>query len=147
MATAAYDRDNTTRFNLKLNNRTDADIIRRIREQESIQGYIKQLIRKDMEEEKNMTSRLYYRGSMVSSTVLEDMIANQMETADDELFEKLTESYRAYMTEQLEQLDDRLWWQPETSEVFWQDDGSGKELPDPDEFEDWWEETTEGWQA
>lgn len=51
MATAQYDRENTRRINLKLNNRTDADIIRRLealKETEGIQGYLKRLIREDM---------------------------------------------------------------------------------------------------
>lgn len=48
MGSPTYDRENTTRINLKLNNRTDTDIIEKLRSVESIQGYIKQLIRKDM---------------------------------------------------------------------------------------------------
>ena len=51
MATAQYDRENTRRINLKLNNKTDADIIRRLEElkgTEGIQGYLKRLIREDM---------------------------------------------------------------------------------------------------
>ena len=39
---------NTTRIVMNLNHRTDADIISKLKEQESIQGYIKQLIRNDM---------------------------------------------------------------------------------------------------
>lgn len=53
MATAQYDRENTRRINLKLNNKTDADIIQRLEEMkdtEGIQGYLKRLIRKDMKE-------------------------------------------------------------------------------------------------
>lgn len=51
MATAQYDRENTRRINLKLNNKTDADIIQRLKEMknsEGIQGYLKRLIREDM---------------------------------------------------------------------------------------------------
>ena len=48
MGTAAYDKEHTTRVNLKLNNKTDADIIQRLHEVPSIQGYIKTLIRNDM---------------------------------------------------------------------------------------------------
>lgn len=53
MATAQYDRENTRRINLKLNNKTDADIIQRLEEMkdtEGIQGYLKRLIREDMKE-------------------------------------------------------------------------------------------------
>ena len=49
MATAQYDKENTRRINLKLNIKTDADIIQRLKAQENIQGYLKHLIRKDME--------------------------------------------------------------------------------------------------
>ena len=51
MGTPAYDRDNTRRINLKLNNKTDADIIRQleaVKQTEGIQGYLKRLIREDM---------------------------------------------------------------------------------------------------
>ena len=50
MATAQYDRENTRRINLKLNNKTDAEIIAILEEQENIQGYIKRLIRLDKEQ-------------------------------------------------------------------------------------------------
>lgn len=48
MATPQYDKQNTRRVNLKLNNKTDADIIRKLESVENIQGYIKELIRQDM---------------------------------------------------------------------------------------------------
>lgn len=51
MGTPAYDRENTRRINLKLNNKTDADIIQRLeamKNGEGIQGYLKRLIREDM---------------------------------------------------------------------------------------------------
>jgi len=51
MGTPAYDKSNTRRINLKLNNKTDADIIaqlERLKETEGIQGYLKRLIREDM---------------------------------------------------------------------------------------------------
>ena len=53
MATAQYDRENTRRINLKLNNKTDADIIQQLetmkgKGKEGIQGYLKRLIREDM---------------------------------------------------------------------------------------------------
>lgn len=46
-----YDKENTTRICLKLNNKTDADIIQRLNEVSSKQGYIKNLIRRDMKGE------------------------------------------------------------------------------------------------
>lgn len=48
MATPQYDRENTRRINLKLNKKTDDDIIQHLESQENIQGYLKRLIREDM---------------------------------------------------------------------------------------------------
>ena len=48
-AVAKYDKANTKAFALKLNTKTDADIIAHLTKQESVQGYIKELIRKDIE--------------------------------------------------------------------------------------------------
>ena len=47
-----YDRGNTTQFRLKLNNKTDMDIISRLESVPNKQGYIKQLIRADLEKGK-----------------------------------------------------------------------------------------------
>jgi hypothetical protein len=47
-ATAKYQKNNTRMFTIRLNLNTDADIIRRLEEVDSKQGYIKELIRKDM---------------------------------------------------------------------------------------------------
>lgn len=46
-----YDKANTTRYQLKLNNQTDADIIQKLNSVKNKQGYIKECIRKDL---KNM---------------------------------------------------------------------------------------------
>lgn len=51
MGTPAYDKANTRRINLKLNNKTDADIIAQLeslKSSEGIQGYLKRLIREDI---------------------------------------------------------------------------------------------------
>jgi len=45
---ARYDAAHTKRYNLKLNTSTDADIIAKLNNVSSIQGYIKQLIREDL---------------------------------------------------------------------------------------------------
>lgn len=51
-----YDKDNTTQIRLKLNLRTDADILAHLKERKAMsggmQGYIKALIRADMREHK-----------------------------------------------------------------------------------------------
>ena len=48
MATPEYDKNNCTRINLKLNNKTDADIIEKLDGVENKQGYIKRLIKNDV---------------------------------------------------------------------------------------------------
>lgn len=49
-AGAKYDAANTIQVHLKLNRQTDADILRRLEEIGSKQGYIKSLIRADIAE-------------------------------------------------------------------------------------------------
>lgn len=43
-----YDRLNTTQIKLKLNNNTDADILKKLENVPNKQGYIKNLIRQDI---------------------------------------------------------------------------------------------------
>lgn len=47
-ATAKYTRENCVMLSLKLNKTTDADVLKKLNEVESKQGYIKQLIREDI---------------------------------------------------------------------------------------------------
>lgn len=47
-AIAKYDAQNTVRVVMKLNKKTDADILQKLEEVESKQGYIKELIRRDL---------------------------------------------------------------------------------------------------
>lgn len=106
--------------------------------------YVWQEAKYTNKEETNMTSREYFKGHMVSALALENMIAD---IVDSDMFEEACTNYRQHMIAALETLDDRLWWEPETSTVYWQDDGSEKPLPDPDEFQSWWTETTSAWIA
>lgn len=46
-ANAKYDKSHTKGVYLKLNTRTDADILSKLSKVENVQGYIKQLIRAD----------------------------------------------------------------------------------------------------
>ena len=48
MGTYKFDRENTRQLRVKLNKKTDADILLHIDKQSNIQGYIKQLIRADI---------------------------------------------------------------------------------------------------
>ena len=47
-ASAKYDANNTKRISLKLNIKTDADILQKLQDVPNTQGYIKELIRKDL---------------------------------------------------------------------------------------------------
>ena len=48
VAKMKWNKDNTTRVHLKLNNNTDKDILAKLNEVPSKQGYIKKLIRDDI---------------------------------------------------------------------------------------------------
>ena len=50
IAQRKYDDKNCRRVNLKLNLKTDEDILKKLANVDSIQGYIKQLIRKDLKQ-------------------------------------------------------------------------------------------------
>lgn len=50
-----YDAANTRQYHLKLNKKTDADIIELFDQQDSVQGYIKELVRADIEKSKVRT--------------------------------------------------------------------------------------------
>ena len=57
-AQAKYDAENTTRVSLKLNYKTDRDIISWLRKQSNMQGSIKKLIRKEIScQEEDSTNR------------------------------------------------------------------------------------------
>lgn len=47
-----YNKANTVVFTMRLNHKTDADIIKKLNEVDSRQGYIKRLIREDIERSK-----------------------------------------------------------------------------------------------
>jgi hypothetical protein len=48
-ASAKYDRQNTKRISLKLNLNTDKDILEQFEECGNVQGYIKSLVRADLQ--------------------------------------------------------------------------------------------------
>lgn len=52
-AQAKYNAANTVQFKLKLNKNTDADMVEYLKGIENKQGYIKKLIRQDMEKNGN----------------------------------------------------------------------------------------------
>lgn len=52
MGSPAYDMENTVQIRLKLNKKTDADILEWFAKQQSKQGSIKRLIREEIEKQK-----------------------------------------------------------------------------------------------
>lgn len=48
-AQTKYDKANTKHFCLKLNNRTDEELIKKLLSVKNVQGYIKELIKKDIQ--------------------------------------------------------------------------------------------------
>ena len=86
-----------------------------------------------------MTSRLFERGSYLSSDYLYECTVGTWDfTPTKEQEEKYLSDLRRFLIDALESCDDRLWWQPETSEIFWEDDG--RDEPDNSDFASWWEE-------
>lgn len=49
---AAYEKENLRQIRLKINRKTEPELLKWIEEQENIQGYIKRLIMEDMEKGK-----------------------------------------------------------------------------------------------
>ena len=54
LAVLKYDSKNTKQYHLKLNLGTDADIIAKLESVDSMQGYIKRLIREDINSRKDV---------------------------------------------------------------------------------------------
>ena len=47
---AHYEKENLRQIRLKINRKTEPDLLAWVEKQENVQGYIKELIRKDMEQ-------------------------------------------------------------------------------------------------
>ena len=52
-----YDRANTKRISLKLNAKTDQDVLEHLAQQANVQGYIKRLIRADIAKAKRKAAQ------------------------------------------------------------------------------------------
>ena len=48
-ATAKYNKQNTITYGMKMNKKTDADIIKKFEEVGNVQGYLKKLVREDIQ--------------------------------------------------------------------------------------------------
>ena len=76
-ASAKYDAENTKRIYLKLNTKTDADIIGWLSTKGNTQGYIKDIVRRDM----NMSEKEYVV-TLIGSTKDQDIETEQLVTND-----------------------------------------------------------------
>lgn len=61
MGSMSYDKSNTMNVSIKLNNKTDADIIALLNSKENKQGYIKELLLNDLYRKKETGSDIYVR--------------------------------------------------------------------------------------
>ena len=85
---AKYDKNNTTRVSIKLNNNTDSDILEFLESVENKQGLIKELLRKEIKSRKIETDKKYE----VTTNVLKKW--NDPITAPNEL-KKIQDEYVA----------------------------------------------------
>lgn len=85
-ASKKYTAANTKQIALVLNIKTDADIIEHLQKQANKQGYIKELIRRDIEEEKKIMKKWYLIDWKDGDMWNEQMDAETKEEAEEELF-------------------------------------------------------------
>lgn len=71
-AAVAWDAKHTTRVAIKLNNNTDADILRHLETVGNKQGYIKRLIREDMKKEEEEKMNKTYSVTLSNSDCIFD---------------------------------------------------------------------------
>jgi len=80
MGNTASDRKNARCFSLKFSRNTDKDLIEHLEQQESIQAYLKNLIRQDMKGARTMTAQEIIENGSYDAAV---------ELIDDEIREEL----------------------------------------------------------
>lgn len=104
MGSPTYDRENTTRINLKLNNKTDADIIHHLETVPNMQGYIKNLIRNDIKTKEETTMKRYHILPDYLSQWGEDTTTETVITQDE--VEQLAADWEKPIDELLTQLEE-----------------------------------------
>ena len=88
-----------------------------------------------------MSSRLFTRGSCYGDAeIYQNTVGAWPFSPENGEDERYLDALYNHLNRALEAYDSRLWWQPETSEIFWEDDGSGRDEPDDYGFSSWWEE-------
>lgn len=100
---ARYDEKNCKRYSIKVHNENDADIIAKLSSVPSIQGYIKQLIRHDIEKEKGEKKMKTYTIKPEYVDLWGSEISNDTVINEDEV-ERLAEEWETPVDELLEQL-------------------------------------------
>ena len=92
MGSYAYDQQHTARVSIKLNTTTDADILEHLDKQPNKQGYIKALIREDIQKEERKMAFTGYIGSDFCSFTL-DNIGRLIVTRPDGTEDTYNEEY------------------------------------------------------
>jgi hypothetical protein len=100
---AKYDAANRTAFGIRLHNENDAEIIAKLRSVPSINGYIRQLIRNDIEKEKGEKKMKTYTIKPEYVDLWGSEISNDTVITEDEV-ERLAEEWETPVDELLEQL-------------------------------------------
>ncbi len=115
-----YDKANTTQFKMKLNTKTDADIIEYLDSLNNKQGKVKELIREEIARNKdNKRDTIEYIRKMEDAghrlTPMGRNLKNELEEYDtiitdtpDALMERLSESYRQAEKEYLQKETQRI---------------------------------------
>ena len=86
-----------------------------------------------------MTYTVLFRGSCVSEIEFPDF--DPMCECTEEEIEKMREIYTDYICAALSEIDDSIYWQPETSEIFGSIDIDDSKLPS--DWGKWWNEVSD----
>jgi hypothetical protein len=91
--------------------------------------------KKFLKERKEMSTAVQFliRGKF-GSTELDDRIYTYLYGGDDDIPEEVKEKYvdlvYGNIHERIRDLDKRLWWDPETSTIYWEREDESEEKPD-----------------
>ena len=83
-AVLKYDSANTTQLHLKLNKKTDADILEFLGLQENVQGYIKELIRADIKYTKAKHRFKEAQDVLINSLSLSNRLSNENDNTQND---------------------------------------------------------------
>lgn len=117
-AQAKYDKNHTKGIYLKLNKDTDADIIARLEEVDNRQGYIKELIRKDIDYAVILSTRgveeIHYIGTLERCRIQEEWLRKACREKDPDGVEM--DCYTISMAERSRIEEANAYWDALTEE-------------------------------